>query len=95
MFSYSKERRINIFLNLFSAHPCDSCSGLRVGNGYRTILICQNLFGIKNLPMLFVSCTPECIQKLLSDDKENAPIPHGDLFIINDKFISNLIARQM
>jgi hypothetical protein len=95
MLPYSRRKNTNIFVDLFSAHSCDSCSGLRVGNGYRTIIICQHLFGIKHLPMLFVSCTPECIQKLLSDENENAPISYGDSFIVNDKFISKLKARQM
>lgn len=77
----------------FSAQSCDTCSGLRVSNGFRTIIICENLFGIKSLPILFISCTPECIQKLFSDDNDNTHIPSRNSFIINDKIISKLKAR--
>ncbi|CAF1041488.1 unnamed protein product [Rotaria sp. Silwood1] len=80
---------------LFNAQLCDSCSGLRVSNGYRTIIICQNLFGIKFLPILFISCTPECIQKLLVDENDRTHILSKNSFIINDKFISKLKKRQM
>jgi len=80
---------------LFSAQSCNSCSGLRVSNGYRTVITCQNLFGIEFLPILFVSCTPECIHKLLYDENDNAYIPSQDSFIINDKFISKLKRYQM
>ncbi|CAF3278670.1 unnamed protein product, partial [Rotaria sp. Silwood2] len=80
---------------LFSAQSCDSCSGLRVSNGYRTIIICQHLFGIKSLPILFISCTPECIQKLLYDENDNTNIPSTNSFIVNDQFISKLKSRQM
>jgi hypothetical protein len=82
-------------LFIFSAQPCDSCSGLRVSNGYRTILICENLFGIKSLPILFISCTPECIQKLLLNENDNTNIPSRDSFIVNEQFISKLKMRQM
>jgi hypothetical protein len=82
-------------LYVFSAQSCDSCSGLRVSNGYCTIITCQNLFGIKSLPILFVSCTPECIQKLLLNENDNTHIPSRDAFIVNDKFISKLKTCQM
>jgi hypothetical protein len=80
---------------IFSAQPCDSCSGLRVGNGYRTIITCPHLFGIKSLPILFVSCTPGCVQKLFLNANDNIPIPFRDTFIVNEKFISKLKTRQM
>ena len=75
---------------------CDTCSGLRVSNGYRTIITCQNLFGIKLLPILFVSCTPECIQKLLLIDEINETnISSKNSFIVNDQFISKLKTCQI
>ncbi|CAF0852936.1 unnamed protein product [Adineta ricciae] len=56
---------------LANAQLCDTCSNLRIGHGFRKIIICENLFGIKLLPVLFVSCTPECIQQFLSDKAYN------------------------
>ncbi len=83
------------FFVFFSAQLCDSCSGLRVSNGYRTVVICQNLFGIEFLPILFTSCTPQCIQKLLFHENDNILIPSRDAFIVNDKFISKFRSRHM
>lgn len=84
-----------LFLDFFSAYSCDSCSGLCVSNGYRMIMICQNLFGIKNLPILFVSCTPECLQKLFFDENENIPLASRYSFSVNEKFLAKLQAHHM
>lgn len=59
------------------------------------IIICQNLFGIKNLPVLFVSCTPECLEKLFSDDTENIPLSSRYSFSVNEKFLAKLKAHHM
>ncbi|CAF3819512.1 unnamed protein product [Adineta steineri] len=82
-------------LLLSNAQFCDSCSNLRVSNGFSKIIICENLFGIKSLPILFVSCTPECIQKFLSDQIHSITNPSKDTYIINDQFISKLKSCQM
>ncbi|CAF1942126.1 unnamed protein product [Rotaria magnacalcarata] len=79
---------------LFGAHLCDSCSGLRVAQGYRAIVTCQNLFGIKLLPVLFTSCTPECLQKLLSNENDNTNIPSKNAFTVHDQFIAKLKKRH-
>lgn len=80
---------------LLRAHACDSCSNVRVSNGFRTIIICHNLFGIKSLPMLFISCTPECINRLLSNDNDTTHIPSKNNFIVNEKFIDKLKRRKI
>ncbi|CAF3684207.1 unnamed protein product [Rotaria socialis] len=80
---------------LFGAHLCDSCSGLRVAQGYRAIVTCQNLFGIKLLPVLFISCTPECLQKLLSNENDTTNIPSKNAFTVHDQFIAKLKKRHM
>ncbi|UJR28452.1 hypothetical protein I4U23_009692 [Adineta vaga] len=80
---------------LANAQLCDSCSSLRIGNGIRKIIICENFVGIKSLPILFVSCTPECIQRFLSDKLPSTTIPSKDTYIINDQFISHLKTRHM
>ena len=89
----------NVFLSVLtkfcSAHSCDTCSGLRVANGYRLVLTCQNLFGIKNLPVLFVSCTPECLQNLFTDDNENIPLTSRNSFLVNEKFLAKLKTHHM
>jgi hypothetical protein len=84
----------NLNISRFSsAQLCDSCSGLRFSNGYRTIITCETLFGVKLLPILFVSCTPECIQNFLSDKNHSNDIPSRDTYIINDQFIFKLKTR--
>lgn len=92
---YSEKSICHIFGELSSAQSCDTCSGLRVSNGYRMILTCQNLFGIKNLPVLFVSCTPECLQNLFTDDTENVPLNSRNSFIVNEKFLAKLKTHHM
>ena len=82
-------------LRYSSAHLCDSCSGLRVSDGYRTIVICQNLFGIKFLPVLFVSCTPQCLRKLLMNETDQSPMPVSDSLLVNDHLISKLRMRHV
>ncbi|CAF1014951.1 unnamed protein product [Didymodactylos carnosus] len=70
--------------SLFNAQPCDTCEQLRIGNGFRSVITFQNLFGIKVLPLLFISCTSNCMKTLL-DSKAT---------LTNEDFIALLKAKH-
>ncbi|XP_074657962.1 uncharacterized protein LOC141910963 [Tubulanus polymorphus] len=39
---------------------CDCCKGAMYGPGIRLIRPCTKIFGVKNVPFLFNSCSPQC-----------------------------------
>ncbi|CAF0740069.1 unnamed protein product [Brachionus calyciflorus] len=55
--SYEIQEKLDNF------HKCDTCYGRRYGNGLRLVKPCEKIFGVKYLPFLFLSCSPECFNK--------------------------------
>ncbi|CAL1546904.1 unnamed protein product [Lymnaea stagnalis] len=41
---------------------CDCCRGPLFGPGLRTICPVSKLFSVKNIPIMFEACTPECLE---------------------------------
>ncbi|CAD5116590.1 DgyrCDS5467 [Dimorphilus gyrociliatus] len=52
---------------LESRQPCECCSQAMYGPGFRIIIPVIKLFGVKNLPFLFRSCSPICRDMFRSD----------------------------
>ncbi|XP_064638734.1 leucine-rich repeat-containing protein 63-like isoform X2 [Lineus longissimus] len=63
-------------LNSYST--CDCCSGPRYGPGIRLIRPCNKIFGVKNLPFLFRSCSPYCAKVFSSSTDTIMDIIYGD-----------------
>ena len=44
----------------FSVSACDFCGGPKFGQGLRVIKPAAEIFGVKNLPVLFYVCSQNC-----------------------------------
>ncbi|XP_023930593.1 leucine-rich repeat-containing protein 63 [Lingula anatina] len=56
---------------------CDCCNGPLYGPGLRLIRPASKIFGIKNLPFLFVSCSPYCANMFLKSTDSISELIYG------------------
>ncbi|ELU10423.1 hypothetical protein CAPTEDRAFT_209667 [Capitella teleta] len=72
--SYLSEHMKQAFAN---HSRCDTCGGPMYGPGLRTIRPVSKIFGIKNLPFLFCSCSPYCCNNFTNNSETLMNVLYG------------------
>lgn len=62
-----------------SPSKCDCCGGPLYGSGLRMIRPIARIFGIRNLPFMFRSCSPDCFQKFHNSTADLIEMLYGNL----------------
>ena len=67
-----------IFLVFFRYERCHCCRGPMYGPGLRVIRPVSHVFKIHNLPIMFQSCSPECMSDFKKNQDDLTDFLYGD-----------------
>ncbi len=62
----------------YSHSICDCCGGPLFGSGLQVVRPVSHIFGVKNLPFLFRSCSPQCKQHFMSNTDTLMELLYGE-----------------
>ncbi|XP_063728820.1 leucine-rich repeat-containing protein 63-like [Symsagittifera roscoffensis] len=68
----SKKLPSNILNVLKPEGVCDCCGSGMFGEGLKVVRPARKIFGVTNVPFLFVSCSPYCLTEFNNNSKNTA-----------------------